>query len=82
MITKALKEGPILVYLDAKYLEYGYYADHMPHFILLEGVQGRQVTIVDPWEGVRRDIQLASLTKAIKSLKSQFKYSPIIITAK
>lgn len=79
-IKKHLKGGPILIYLDAKYLEYNYPAEHAGHFIVVEQISGNTVAIVDSWEGRRKNIKQASLLKAIKSLKVQFKYSPIIIT--
>ncbi len=74
------KNKPILVYLDAKYLEYEYYADHAGHYIVLEKIESNQATIVDPWEGKRKEIKVSSLLKCIASLKKQFKYTPLVVT--
>ncbi|MBT4722752.1 hypothetical protein HN958_00215 [Candidatus Falkowbacteria bacterium] len=80
-IEKHLEKGPMIIYVDAKFLEYRSYVDHAPHFIVIESLEDRKVTIVDPWEGDRREIKFISLQKAINSLKTRFKYSPVMITS-
>jgi hypothetical protein len=79
-IENKLIDGPIIAYVDAKFLEHDSYADHAPHFIVLEKIHNGKVTIIDPWNGKRKDIKIKSLTGAIRSLKTRFKYSPVIIT--
>lgn len=79
-MKKLITQSPLIVYLDSKFLEYPNYADHAGHFIVVESFHDNQVTILDPWDGLRRDIKVSSLLECIESLKKQFKYSPLIIT--
>ncbi len=79
-MKKLIVQGPLVVYLDSKFLEYPHYADHAGHFIVVENFLNDQVIILDPWDGLRRVIKVSSLLECIESLKKQFKYSPLIIT--
>jgi hypothetical protein len=80
ILKKLLNQGSVIIYLDAKYLEYDCYADHMPHFVVVEEIEDTKVTILDPWEGKRKKIKVSSLEEGVRSLRTKFQYSPVIIT--
>ncbi len=81
IIKKLLKNGPIIVYLDAYYMDYGYPVEHAPHFVVVEKVNDK-ITLVDPWDAKRKVEKIDDFKTGIQSLAKRFKYSPLMIACK
>lgn len=52
---------------------------HSQHFIVIEELDDKTATIIDPWPGKRKKVEKYLLMAAVNSLKRQFLYSPLLI---
>ena len=82
-INKKLKKGFLITYIDGFYLwekDYGlYFKYHFPHFIIILSKTEEKYRIIDPNDGIIKEVNEKVLLRGIKSLKRHLWMSPMII---
>ncbi|MEI6843321.1 MAG: cysteine peptidase family C39 domain-containing protein [bacterium] len=78
-IKKLLVQSPVICHIDTHGL--GDYS-HASHFIVIEKANKSTFTIIDPWNGKRRNVSEKTLEKAILELKNNVKMCPLIFLVK
>lgn len=53
---------------------------HATHYIIVESINEKVTTIIDPWYGSRKKLKTELILNAIKSLKNHLLFSPLLIT--
>jgi len=81
-IKKLVGKSPIVLYVDAHFLPYDVFSTHAPHFVVIEKIEGKIVTIVDPWDGLRKQVTEEVLKESLAYLRTGMLFSPVIITRK
>lgn len=76
ILQKLADKLPFIVYIDQFYLR----RIHAPHFIILEKINDKVATILEPWDGKRKRISMKIFLRSIQSLRNNLKISPKIIT--
>lgn len=74
-IGRFLEKGPLICHIDDNYL--GDYS-HASHFIILDKMTDKMITIVDPMTGKRGSISHKKLEDSINSLKNHIKMCPLL----
>lgn len=75
LIEQLIIKGPFICHIDIH--GFGDYS-HASHFIILEKKIGSFVTIIDPWDGVRKRTSMMTLMESISDLKNQIKMCPLL----
>lgn len=76
-IKSCVNQGyqPIVYLDDYDLLPY----NHCPHFVVVTGYDRDRITIMDPWNGLIKDIHGKVLEHAITSLKRRLYFCPQIL---
>lgn len=69
---------PFMIYVDQFYLT-GITGVHISHFVILEKFGKIYATILDPWNGKRKNIPTKLLMRSIQSLRNTLRISPKLI---
>ena len=77
LINELIKSQPLILYIDNYIIQQ---IVHAPHFIILIKMEGNKVfEIFDPWDGEIKLISKEVILKAIRSLRTHLRYSPVLI---
>lgn len=69
-------DRPFILSLDA----FSLHKDvHWPHYVIIEVSSNGFFSIIDPWNGQRRNFDKAKALKGIISLRNHLKFCPIVI---
>lgn len=75
LVRKLLVKNHLVCHIDTHGL--GDYS-HSSHFIVIEKAKGKFFTIIDPWNGKRKNISEKTLENAIFELKNNVKMCPLL----
>ncbi len=76
LVSKLIKTSPVIVYVDSYYL---WKINHYPHFIIVIEKSKDGYKIFDSWDGKIKNINSATLSKSIISLRNLLKFCPQLI---
>ena len=76
LLSKLLKNGKVIVYLDFYYLQK---ILHAPHFVVAIREDGDFIEIADSSDGKIKKIKKEVIEKGIGSLRNHLKYSPVFV---
>ena len=78
-LSHLLQEGNAIVYLD-NYYQLKFL--HTPHFVIASKRIENNIEIVDPYDGVVKNVSAKTIGKAIINLRNHLGYSPVLIILK